>query len=388
MQYWYAVYFRYSQSSFLQYLCSKSTATSMKILPISRYRFFQKIQPVTLLKKITNKPVTGCLQVFTTSDSWSFYFEESKLLYASRTDKMFNLLYAKLQQYSQQIPALTQKKVYQQVRVIFQKGIDNQAILNPDYLAICWLVNQKLITAAQAKILIRELALEVISSFISIREGSYEFTTDSFMGDMPKFCRLEINLLVENCQKKSHNTEDRTEQVILNPANQTSSKKKIPIQQPLPKPGINQLNSQPTNQTTDYSHSNRQQVYKRNIRRKVYTIVCIDDSPTVLNAIQSFLDEQIFNVIGFNEPLKALMQILSTNPDLILLDVEMPNLDGYELCSLLRKHSYFKDVPVIMVTGRKGFIDRAKAKMVRASGYLTKPFTQGELLKMIFQHLI
>lgn len=364
----------------------------MKTLPISRYRFFQKIQPVTLLKKITNKPVTGCLQVFSTSDSWSFYFQESKLVYASRGDKMFNLLYAKLQQYSKQIPALAQKKVYQQLRVIFQKGIDNQAILNPDYLAICWLVNQKLITAAQAKILIKELAFEIISSFIAVREGSYEFTTDSFMGDMPKFCNLDINLLIENCQQKSQNKDGRSKQIIVNSVSQnlhqTPSKNKIPIQQPLPKPGTNQLNSQGTNQNRNYPYTSRQRLYKPNGRKKVYTIVSIDDSPTVLNAIQSFLDEEIFNVIGFSEPLKALMQILSTNPDLILLDVEMPNLDGYELCSLLRKHSYFKDVPVIMVTGRKGFIDRAKAKMVRASGYLTKPFTQGELLKMIFQHLV
>lgn len=357
----------------------------MKILPINRYRFFQRIDPQSLLKKITSKPVTGCLQVFSTSDSWSFYFEDSKLVYASCTDKMFNLIYDKLQQYSQQIPALAQKKVYQQLRIIFQKGIDNQAILNPDYLAICWLVNQKLITPAQAKILIKELAFEVVSSFLTIKQGSYEFTTESFMGDMPKFCKLDMNLLIENTQQKSRN-QDTPTPVILNPPsdNQIASKTKIPIQQPLPKAGI----SQAPKQNPSYSHNSRQRVYKQNYRRKVYTIVCIDDSPTVLTAIESFLDEQVFSVIGFNEPLKALMQILNTNPDLILLDVEMPNLDGYELCKLLRKHSYFKDVPVIMVTARKGFIDRAKAKMVRASGYLTKPFDRSELLKIIFHHLL
>ncbi len=212
------------------------------------------------------------------------------------------------------------------------------------------------------------------------------------MGDMPKFCNLDINLLIQNCQEKLQNQENTRSQVITNPHNKnlntSSSKNKIPIQEPLPKPGTNQLNSQVNRQATNYHHSSRQRLYKQNFRQKVYTIICIDDSPTVLNAIKCFLDEQIFNVIGFSEPLKALMQILSINPDLILLDVEMPNLDGYELCSLLRKHSYFKDVPVIMVTGRKGFIDRAKAKMVRASGYLTKPFNQGELLKIIFQHLV
>lgn len=368
----------------MRYLYSKFTVTSMKILPISRYRFFQKIQPTVLLKKITSNPVTGCLQVFSVSDSWSFDFREGKLIYASRADKMFNLLYAKLQHFSKQIPALAQKKVYQQLRVIFQKSIDNQAILNPDYLAICWLVEQKLITATQAKVIIKELVSEVLSSFLTIKEGSYEFTTETFMGNMPNFCNLDVNLLMENCQQKLQNQENNKNQPVI--FNKTSNQ--IPTQQPLPKPGSTRINSQATNQTTNHSYNNDQHFRSHNFRNKVYTIVCIDDSPTVLNAIQSFLDEQFFNVIGFSEPLKALMQILSTNPDLILLDIEMPNLDGYELCSLLRKHSYFKDVPVIMVTGRKGLIDRAKAKMFRASGYLTKPFTQGELLKIIFQHLM
>ena len=123
------------------------------------------------------------------------------------------------------------------------------------------------------------------------------------------------------------------------------------------------------------------------LAKSTYTIACIDDSPTVLNAINSFLDDKSFSVVMINDPVRALMQVVRIKPDLILLDVEMPNLDGYELCSLLRKHSLFKTTPIIMVTGNTGFLDRAKAKLVRASGYLTKPFNQSELLKMVFKHL-
>jgi twitching motility two-component system response regulator PilG len=118
-----------------------------------------------------------------------------------------------------------------------------------------------------------------------------------------------------------------------------------------------------------------------------YTIACIDDSPTVLQAINSFLDDKIFSVILIDDPIKALMQVIRTKPDLILLDVTMPSLDGYELCSLLRRHPDFKTTPIIMVTSNTGFIDRAKAKLVRASGYLTKPFNQSDLLKFIFKYL-
>jgi len=120
---------------------------------------------------------------------------------------------------------------------------------------------------------------------------------------------------------------------------------------------------------------------------KKYTIACIDDSPAVLQAINSFLDDKSFSVILISDPIKALMQIIRNKPDLILLDVTMPNLDGYELCSLLRKNSNFRGTPIVMVTGNTGFIDRAKARLVGSSGYLTKPFTQTDLIKMVFRHL-
>jgi twitching motility two-component system response regulator PilG len=107
----------------------------------------------------------------------------------------------------------------------------------------------------------------------------------------------------------------------------------------------------------------------------------------VLQAIQSFLDDTSFAVVAINDPVKALMQVIRSKPDLILLDVTMPNLDGYELCSLLRKHPTFRHTPIVMVTGNTGFIDRAKAKLVGASGYITKPFTQSDLIKVVFKHL-
>ncbi len=88
-----------------------------------------------------------------------------------------------------------------------------------------------------------------------------------------------------------------------------------------------------------------------------------------------------------NDSLKALTQIIHTKPDIILLDISMANLDGYELCSLLRKHRIFCKTLVIMVTARTEFIDKVRAKMVRASGYLTKPFIQFDLFKIVFHEL-
>lgn len=65
----------------------------------------------------------------------------------------------------------------------------------------------------------------------------------------------------------------------------------------------------------------------------------------------------------------------------------MPELDGYELCAMLRRSSIFRQTPIIMLTAKDLFIDRVKARMVGATDYLTKPFADSELLMLIEKHL-
>ena len=136
------------------------------------------------------------------------------------------------------------------------------------------------------------------------------------------------------------------------------------------------------------NRSNRYSNFEQEENTKAYTIVCIDDSKAVVNAIKMYLDDNIFSVVGINDPLKALMQVIRLKPDMILLDITMPTLDGYELCSLLRKNSSLKETPIIMVTGKKGIINRVKAKMVKASDYITKPFQKKDLLKVMFKYIV
>ncbi|HLP90390.1 MAG TPA: response regulator [Nostocaceae cyanobacterium] len=121
--------------------------------------------------------------------------------------------------------------------------------------------------------------------------------------------------------------------------------------------------------------------------RKPYKIVSVDDSPTILKEINRFLADENISVVTVNDPVKAVMSIIRHKPDLILLDLSMAGIDGYELCRIIRNNSLFKEVPIIFVTGSKGIVDKVKAKVVGASGYLTKPFTRAELLKTIFMHL-
>jgi twitching motility two-component system response regulator PilG len=289
---------------------------------------------------------------------------------------MFERLDNQLRRLSLNIPTLN-SATRVQMRLMFEPANESLSIPYPDYQAICWLVEQRYISSMQAATLVDELAKEVLETFLIVKEGNYEFYSDSSWNELPKFCQLDLRLLVEYCQRQLRHRHQLQLSVDVAKGSQVLPKiKPLPNEQALTNnkdiESVGNINNKPTQQLS---------------KKSLYTIACIDDSQTVLNSIKLFLDENTFTVVTINDPVKALMQILRSKPDLILLDVEMPNLDGYELCSLLRRHSAFKNTPIIMVTGRTGFIDRAKAKIVRSSGYLTKPFTQSELLKIVFKHI-
>ncbi|NJR60176.1 MAG: response regulator [Cyanobacteria bacterium CRU_2_1] len=141
------------------------------------------------------------------------------------------------------------------------------------------------------------------------------------------------------------------------------------------------------NADSSQTSSSRLGEFSPSPNRNSYTIACIDDSPVVLKTINSFLDDKTFRTILISDPVRALMQVIRSKPNLVLLDVTMPNLDGYELCSLLRRHPNFRNMPVVMITSHAGLIDRARAKLAGATGYLVKPFTQSDLVKLVFRHL-
>jgi twitching motility two-component system response regulator PilG len=124
------------------------------------------------------------------------------------------------------------------------------------------------------------------------------------------------------------------------------------------------------------------------LNQATYKIACVDDSPTILREINRFLDGDSFKVFPIVDSGTALMKIIRINPDIILLDVGMPTIDGYKLCSMLRKHPAFKKTPIVMVTGNTGIIDRAKAKMAGSTDYMTKPFSQSGLIEMVSRHLM
>ncbi|WP_373540286.1 response regulator [Chamaesiphon sp.] len=122
---------------------------------------------------------------------------------------------------------------------------------------------------------------------------------------------------------------------------------------------------------------------------KKYKIACIDDSPFILDEMEKILGKHSqYSLTKIEDPVKAAAMIFRLKPDLILMDITMPDINGYKLCRLFRSSAAFKTTPIIMVTGNKGLLDKARAKLVGATDYLTKPFSQTELLALVEKYLV
>jgi twitching motility two-component system response regulator PilG len=108
---------------------------------------------------------------------------------------------------------------------------------------------------------------------------------------------------------------------------------------------------------------------------------------TVGKKVEYILKERGYRVTAISDPLQALSLVFQLKPNLIFCDITMPQLEGDEICSMLRCSEAFRQTPIIMLTGKETFLDRVKARMVGATDYLTKPFGERELLLLLEKYL-
>ena len=108
-------------------------------------------------------------------------------------------------------------------------------------------------------------------------------------------------------------------------------------------------------------------------------VVVVDDEPAVGAAVRDLLAPDGYEVEAPTDPEAALPDLLRAVPDLVILDVNMPGMSGWELCALLRRQSSTRAVPVLFLTGRQEVKDRITAMQVGGSDYLAKPFGAEEL---------
>ncbi len=116
---------------------------------------------------------------------------------------------------------------------------------------------------------------------------------------------------------------------------------------------------------------------------KKIKILVVDDSKTIRRTAEILLTKAGFNVSTAQDGFEALSKIGALRPDFVFLDVLMPRLDGYQTCILLRHNPEFRNLPVCMLSGQDALVDRVRARIVGANGYITKPFTREALLRVI-----
>ena len=108
-------------------------------------------------------------------------------------------------------------------------------------------------------------------------------------------------------------------------------------------------------------------------------VMLVDDDAAVRSAVSGALAGEGYDVDCLGDAEEALRQALAEPPSLVLLDVSMPRLDGWELCEILRRQSQTREVPVLFITGRTDVRDRITAMQVGGTDFISKPFHARDL---------
>jgi two-component system, chemotaxis family, response regulator PixG len=153
-----------------------------------------------------------------------------------------------------------------------------------------------------------------------------------------------------------------------------------------PKSRIARANSSET--SSQLSKETNSGLPENNSDKQSPLIACIDDSVLIYQSLERILTGQGYRSYGVQDPLKIMPSLIRNKPDFIFLDLLMPITNGYEVCEQIRKTPSLKHIPVIILTGKDGLIDRMRSKMVGATGFLGKPVDADSVLKMIDKYLI
>jgi DNA-binding response OmpR family regulator len=117
------------------------------------------------------------------------------------------------------------------------------------------------------------------------------------------------------------------------------------------------------------------------------TILVVDDEPKIVELLTRGLEQRAYRVLTAGDGEEAWRQALNDQPDLILLDVLMPKLSGFELLRRLKEHEQTRHIPVVMLTAKGDTSAIFKAQELQATDYLTKPFEFVKLARLLRRHL-
>jgi DNA-binding response OmpR family regulator len=113
-------------------------------------------------------------------------------------------------------------------------------------------------------------------------------------------------------------------------------------------------------------------------------LVCIEDEPEMIDLVRLILSRKGFNVIGANGGVEGLEVVRRERPDLILLDLMMPDMDGWEVYQQIKADEDLREIPVVVVTAKAQSIDKVLGlHIAKVDDYITKPFGPTDLLESV-----
>ena len=112
-------------------------------------------------------------------------------------------------------------------------------------------------------------------------------------------------------------------------------------------------------------------------------ILIVDDEPNILLSLEFIIKNAGFSVKTASDGEEALDQIREWSPDLVLLDVNMPKLDGFEVCQIVRDNSAYDSLKIIMLTAKGRQVEREKGLALGADDYISKPFSNQEIVEKV-----
>ena len=126
-----------------------------------------------------------------------------------------------------------------------------------------------------------------------------------------------------------------------------------------------------------------EEMLARPLQTQGITVMVVDDSITVRKVTTRLLERNDMNVITAKDGVDAVSKLQEHVPDIMLLDIEMPRMDGFELATHVRNEQRLRNIPIIMITSRTGDKHRQRAMEIGVNRYLGKPFQEADLLENI-----
>ena len=138
---------------------------------------------------------------------------------------------------------------------------------------------------------------------------------------------------------------------------------------------------------TEYKRYHGNKTDKKKLPNESSNILVVDDSETNLDLLTQILLSEGFSVAAFKDGAKALAFAMQYPPDIILLDIMMPETSGYHVCKTLKENDRTRDIPVIFISAKNDILDKVKAFSIGGVDYIPKPFQVDEVLARIQTHL-